>query len=264
MSSKSNRKLAKLTNLDIRSIVESNDTFNYFFKNPLFARHKIKMIKERYIVDKENQDFDHNEVLLWIRNYEVSEQDRISGFKGNFGRIFIKVIEPEFDDPEGEIFNGETYYTLCIEKVHRPLYRHPDRKIVKSKHPNWGHPVLRTIKNDKAVYSSQYEAYSQLRRLESEYPNITILVRNLLYIIVYSRASSPENRIDNNPTQKIILEVIEIDDEQFKITWRPNPVKGFLQRDKINIVPFSFLNFEKLNGQNGLQSNGDDAHLNSK
>ena len=270
---KSKKKYAKADSLDIRPVVDSSDSFNFFFRDEIFARKKIMLIKEKYIISRENdmppsdEDMDKaalteleqqkkNEVILWIRNYEVTPEERLAGYKGNFARIFIKEVkdeELEFEDeleslggtPSNRepLFNGDPFYTLCIEKISRRVSRHPDRKVIKRRHPNWGHPILRQIKHrPDHIHNSYYAAFSELRRLHRDYPEVSYLTKQLLYIIVYGKAKEGTVGFASRPIQKIILEVKEVGEDQFKIAWRPNPVIGKLTREKINMVTFSLFN----------------------
>ncbi len=236
-------KYAKTTNLDIRPIVEGDGSFNYFFRKIVFARKKLDVIADRYVTSRKNAELRKDELMLWIRNYDVSQEDRKNGYKGNYARIFIKEVDPgDADDPDGILF-AEKGYTLCVEKIDRPIHKHPQRRVVKKRHPNWGHPILRDIKNRQEKSGKPYtrfEAKEELRRLHIAYPDVSIPAADTLYIMVYSKEKELAGGSDYKPIQKIILEIKEVDEDQYKIEWRPNPVEGVLERDKINMASFSF------------------------
>lgn len=242
MKDSKKHRYAKTTNIDIRPIIESDDTFNYLFRKRIFAQRKLGLIRERYIISVENQNLSTDEVLLWIRNYDVSAEDREAGYKGNYGRIYIKKIDPNDQEDPDSVNVSETSYAICIEKIEKPVSHHPQRKIVKHRHPNWGHPILRQIRNTPDFqHASHFEARNELKRLSDEYPDVSILTSNQLYIMIYAKEKEHEgNSKRRRPIQKIILEIKEIAEDHFTISWRKNPVEGILERDKINLVSFSF------------------------
>lgn len=195
------------------------------------------------------------QVILWIKNFEVTPEERLSGYTGNFARIFLAYINPKQIDAEEEDlqstlpsslhtdpmqFQSEAFYTLLIEKLPVRVANHPQRKMLKRAHPNWGHPKLRQIKyHPETTYPDWFSAHQELELLNKEYPAVSTLTRNSLYIIIYSK-NKVQSEGSFKPIQKWILEIVEEEEGRFAIKARVNPVQGTLKRDKINIVSFSF------------------------
>lgn len=92
-------------------------------------------------------------------------------------------------------------FTLTATKVERPLASHPQKKRPTSKHPNWGHPVMRAIKRAKP-YATIQDAQSELELLHLEFPEVSIPGQGKLYIIVYEKREGIKQ-----PTHKMVIEI---------------------------------------------------------
>src|SRR5262249_24616619 len=78
-------------------------------------------------------------IQFWIENFDVSSDEREQGYRGHFARTVVTD-------------KGRGLYDLALEKVQVPLNQHPQKKRPKQRHPDWGHPALRTALNQ--VYPS--------------------------------------------------------------------------------------------------------------
>ena len=95
-------------------------------------------------------------VKLWIKDYAITEEEKAKGHRGNYAEIRIKRIE-----------GGR--YSLVAKKLELDAKFHPERERPKSRHPNWGHPIMRAVKTGK-IYPSLEVARRQLVLLHEEYP----------------------------------------------------------------------------------------------
>ena len=168
------------------------------------ALERLEQIKTRYILSRsQEEDQAVPSARLWIKGYNITEEEKKKGYLGNYVLI---TIEPSEDGK----------YTLKGEKQDIALNFHPQKKRQKQRHPNWGHPLLRELKKD-ILYATVDEPRDIFQKLHEEYPDITIPCHNKMYIMIYER--KPEG---GNPVQKYILEIELQKEGGFKIIHRKN------------------------------------------
>ncbi len=154
-------------------------------------------------------------VTIWIRNYNVSLEEEKQDFIGNYAQITIKKLE----DLTG-------YYTLTVQKLEMPIEDHPQKRMRKQAHPNWGHYIIRGT-NGKKIYQSQEEARNDLAKLHFEFPDTSIpATEDKVHLIVYDRAAKP-------PVQKLVLVVKPYkDDEGIECPHGRHIIKSITKNDR--------------------------------
>ncbi len=136
-------------------------------------------------------------VRLWIRGFDLSEEEREKGGRGNFA--YIRCVPKD----EGK-------YTLRVEKDPVSVRKHPERNRPKRSHPDWGHPLMRPVKN-KTIFDNIDEPREILEKLHEIFPNVSIPLGNKMYVILYSKTYGKKN-----PTRKFVLEIKIADQEEGK------------------------------------------------
>lgn len=198
------KKYATIKNPSIDAVV------NQLFRLPTreSAIQKLEMLKERFVVSKQQGKPTKNpSVIMWIKGYEVSKKELEEGYLGHFALVTFKQAKGK--------------YTLYPTKIASDLKVHPQRKYEKrSKHPNWGHPILRAIKQGK-TYETAEEVKMVLGKLHEEYPDVTIPATGKLYVMIFSREGA-----EKSPVQKYVLEMKVIPEGGFKIECRLNTYKS--------------------------------------
>lgn len=169
----------------------------YRFASEEQARQQLNIFRQHFVLSKhQGADSHENNILLWIKGYEVTTAEKANGWTGNYCAIGI------VKKPDGK-------FSLEAKKLESDLKFHPQRQRPTHKHPNWGHPILRSVKK-KRIYNTVEAAQAELQLLHEEYPEVTIPLTNKLYLIIYSRQQTP-------PAQKFVLEVKVDDDGGFYI-----------------------------------------------
>lgn len=150
------------------------------------AKERLNSLREGFILSKQQpEENPESAIVLWVKGFELTDQEIKDGYIGNYALIAIA----KTDDGK--------FYTINTTKLDSELKYHPQRKRVKHRHPNWGHPILRGIKKGR-VYETPEEVNDELQRLHEEYPDISIPCPGKLYIIIYTREKMP-------PAQKYVL-----------------------------------------------------------
>ncbi len=161
---------------------------------------RMNAVRDFFVISKD-QPTNEAAVRLWIKGFSITEDEEKTGFLGNFAVIRPRKV-------------GEGKFTLYAEKETIPLHLHPQKKRPRRKHPDWGHPVLRSIKK-RMIFKSVEEAQALLLTLHEEYPDVSIPTTGKLYIIVYTRTAQP-------PVQKFVLEIQVAPEGGFLIECRAN------------------------------------------
>lgn len=164
------------------------------------AIQRMSAIREFFVISKEQPEHEAA-IRLWIKGFSLTEDEEKEGYIGNFAIIRPRKV-------------GDGKYTLYAEKDTIPLKLHPQKLRPKRKHPDWGHPILRSIRK-KTPFASVEEAQALLLKLHEEYPDVSIPVTGKLYIIIYTRTTRP-------PVQKFVLEIMVADKGGFYIECREN------------------------------------------
>ena len=198
-------KIATVNNPVIEAVIGEM----FYFQTKLQAEKKMLMLREHFISAKKQQcpkcnkeDIPHF-LRLWIKGFDISHDEQQKGYTGNFANIYLRI-------------DSDKLYTLYAEKDVAALTAHPQRKRPKRRHPDWGHPVLRSVKSN-VHYDNMEEATDKLRQLYEEYSDIVIPLKNKLFIIIYGKVEGQKN-----PTQKYILEIKQADNNRFYIDYRLN------------------------------------------
>lgn len=166
----------------------------FSFEDATQALAKIENLASRYTTSQhqiENDQTDYPSLILWIRNYEVTDEDKENGLMGNYACITYKEVK------ESKL--GAVRYTLYAIKLPAERKLHPMKKQLKTRHPNWGHPVMQSIK-ERVAYTTPEEAQAQLDRLHADFPEVTVPNPGKLYTMLYQRRKNRSN------IRKMVLE----------------------------------------------------------
>lgn len=162
----------------------------YRYKDRAQAVTRFKNIVDHFVLSKDQPESTEAEpaALFWIKGFNVSEEEAAKGFTGHFAEMRIVKLE-------------KGIFSLSATKVDKPIAAHPQKKRLQSKHPNWGHPVMRAVKKKK-IYPTIEAANAELELLHLEFPEVSIPGQAKLYIIIYEKREGI-----SRPTHKIALEI---------------------------------------------------------
>ena len=220
---KKNRKfVANVGSYELVPIIDPNSEFKYRYPSKSMALKKLEDISLKYIVSKDNDEESEENLLLWIKGYQITEEEISRGYLGNYCLINIR--------KSGKI------YTFIGEKILKPLKHHPQRKRKPAPHPDWGHPIMRYIKK-QPLFDSEIEAKIQLIKLQEQFPKAAIPGGKRLYLQVFSNQYKSEP--NSKPVKKFIFEVIPKENDKYAIDYWENPVQGKLERYKFHEYNFS-------------------------
>lgn len=210
------RKYATIHHPTIAALVGGH----YRYKEKAQALTRFKNIAEHFVLSREQPQSskDHPVVVFWIKGFALGEADDAAGFIGHFARMEITTL------PNG-------LFSLSAAKVERELSTHPQKKRPTSKHPNWGHPVMRAIKRAKP-YKSIEDAQSELDLLHLEFPEVSIPGPGKLYIIVYEKREGIKR-----PTHKMAIEIEVRHEGGFVLVARDNEKKPTAATDQLREAP---------------------------
>ncbi len=169
---------------------------HYQFATEEQAKQQLAILKERYFISKHPDHKDtETSCTLWVRDYDVTPEQKEKGALGNFVKIHCVKTNPN----QFGFFNRKVDIDLAV---------HPQKKRVDQRHPNWGHPVLRSIEK-KRVYQSVENAQAELTVLQQEYPHAAVPGPNKLYLMVFGRAEEGEK----SRIKKYTLEIKTVPDK---------------------------------------------------
>jgi hypothetical protein len=187
----------------------------YRYKTREQAQERIKALGENFVLSKE-QPNEKDVILMWIKGFAVTEEEEKEGFTGHFARIAIQETD------EGK-------FTVTAARHDIPLEVHPQKKRVIMRHPNWGHPVLRSSKRGR-VYETMEDAQNELLLLHEEFPEVSIPGVGKMYIIVYGRKEGSKK-----PIHKIAIEIQpDKEGKGFILVTRDNEKDGKKKERKIH------------------------------
>ncbi len=188
--SDADRKYATVQHPTIEALVHGL----YKYINRKDAVSRMEGIRGNFVMSKDAPPSTKEDpiAVFWIKGYAVTEKEAADGFTGHFCRMEIAT-------------NSKGQFTLAASKVEVPLAKHPQKKRAQSTHPNWGHPVMRSIKKGK-VYPTLEAAAGELELLHLEYPEVSIPGVNKLYLIIYEKREGVKQ-----PTRKVALELVAKD-----------------------------------------------------
>jgi hypothetical protein len=184
-------------------IIEAIFAELYRFKTQEDAENKLHDIETSFVKSKHISEQYPDKVIIWIRGYALTNEERDAGCLGNFALIHIKPIKNK-------------RFTLAAIKIIAPADKHPVRKRKSAKHPDGGYWLMRQIKKNWR-YDSIETAYADLIKMAEDFPEISIPARNKLYTILYQK--NTDNLL---PLQKVVLEVEAADNGKFIITCKEN------------------------------------------
>jgi hypothetical protein len=149
------------------------------------ARERLELIRSHFVISARQLHNDaHPSVHLWIKGFDVTPEQKAKGVIGNFAVISYQKSE----EPSG------VKWILSATKLETPADVHPQRAQVKRDNPNWGHPVLRSIRKGKH-YKTLEEAQSELNLLHEHFPKVSIPNLGKLFIMIYCSNKPPKERM---------------------------------------------------------------------
>ena len=172
----------------------------YRFEKEQDAIDKLDNIQSHFITSNQQvDDIPKKGIVLWIKDYDITHEEEEQGYMGNYAFLTYEVLE-------------DGLYTLSTTKLDTELKYHPRRKRnTNEAMPNWGHPILRSVKKGK-IYPTLEAVEAEFEQLHREYPQTTVPSREKLFIMVYSRAENPDN-----PVQRYALEIKQVQGGGFVI-----------------------------------------------
>lgn len=184
------RKYATIQHPTIEALVHGL----YKYINRKDALSRLENIRSNFVMSKDApaSTKDNPVAVFWIKGYGLTEAELQQNFTGHFCRMEIAT-------------NSKGQFTLAASKVDVALSKHPQKKRPQSTHPNWGHPVMRSIKKGK-IYPTLDAAAAELELLHLEYPEVSIPGVNKLYLIIYEKREGIKQ-----PTRKVALELVAKD-----------------------------------------------------
>jgi hypothetical protein len=169
------------------------------FQNPMQAQLVSNRFADEVILSPKMSDpKDRKAIVLWVRDLDVTEEQRKLGYLGNYGKISLVKL------PNGK-------WTLSMIRIDVPLGKHPLYVKVARRYPNSGHPVLRNAARNK-TWPSMQEAFEQLMKLHEEYPEVSIPGVNKLKIMSYKKAEKGKS-----PVERLELSVVKRDEGAYGI-----------------------------------------------
>lgn len=154
---------------------------------------------EVILAPKMSDPKDRKAIFLWVRDLDVTDEQRKQGYCGNFAKISLVKL------PNGK-------WTLTMIRVDIPLNKHPIFVRVSRRYPNSGHPVIRAADRGKS-FESMMAANDALMKLHEEYPEVSIPGVNRLKIMSYRKAPKGES-----PIQRLELNVVKRGEDDYIIT----------------------------------------------
>jgi hypothetical protein len=167
------------------------------------ADHFQEMRKAFKVSDKRAAGEPSGALVLWVRGYEVTNEERARGYVGNYMTLTAQ--------------RHGHYYIARIKKRFEPLSRHPLGARNMSKHrpnPDWGVHVLRNAQGNALghkvrVYDSRGDAEADIDWLKEEYPKATSILRQgRLGVLIWD----PKRSTGPRPARQFVLYVKKVDD----------------------------------------------------
>ena len=192
------KKIATLQNPTIQALTKSL----FRFPNEQDAQTKLDEIVAHFetssklpICDKEGQ------FAVWIKNYQLTDEDKEQGYLGHYALL---TVQPTTDGK----------FTLTAHKQDVDNKFHPQKTRPPARHPDWGHPILKSIKKSP-IFANVGLAQRELMRLHEQYPSTSIPTGAELFIMVYEKQSKPA-------VQKYVLTITPIENGGVTIAYRSN------------------------------------------
>jgi len=160
----------------------------YSFKTKEDAQQILAGLREKFILSKLTPADSKDSLILWIKDFEITEEEK-KKYAGNFASLFI--------EQKGKKF------TLLAQKIPTDIKNHPQKVYEKSQHPNWGFPILRSVKKGKKFKTTE-AASKELRILQEEFPKTAVPGAGKLYLMIYEKAIGKEK---GGAVNKYVLEI---------------------------------------------------------
>ncbi|MDX2073878.1 MAG: hypothetical protein SFX19_05885 [Alphaproteobacteria bacterium] len=141
---------------------------------------------------------DRRSIFLWVRDLDVTPEQRSLGYVGNYAKISLIQLPNK-------------KWTLSMTRVDVPLVKHPVKLRVGKRFPNTGHPLIRGIERGK-TYDNMQQAAEALMAMHEEFPEISVPGVNRLRIMMYKKSEKGKS-----PVQRVELSVVRRDDERYII-----------------------------------------------
>lgn len=199
------KKHATIGNPTINAVIKSL----FRFATEKQALDRINQIKDYFVASKKALPAEiaaPNAAVLWIRGYEITETEAEKGYTGNYALIAYKIIDNKF--------------TLEAKKLEVDIKLHPQRKRPKRRHPDWGNPILRSIKKGR-VFEYIDDAAAELRRLHEQFPEVSIPGDVTLFLMIYEKGTSKADKGVH----------------KYKFEVKAKPEGGFIIDYKLNVRP---------------------------
>lgn len=179
----------------------------YRFAKEAQAKALIGRVCKQFLLSTDMGDA--NAPVLWIRGFNVSEDEKTQGFKGHFARLSIQQLENQ-------------KYTVIAEKIPVELSKHPEKAHREHTHPNMGHPILK-IASKRSVYADITHARDDLMSLHEEFPTVSTPGNDKLFLMVYVGGQNP-------PIRKMVLKIEAVEggfvlDVKENVKPQPNKVE---------------------------------------
>lgn len=190
----------------------------FHFNDIRDAKARLTYIRDTFLIPKEQPE-NTDSVIVWIRDYALTEEEKNDGFKGNFAEISI-------------VKKGE-HYTMQAVKLPLPLGKHPQKKRKAMSCPDWGHPVIRASQKGH-VYHTLEEVQEHLAKMHADFPKVSIPGNNRLFIMIYRK---PHDGV-GQAVKKYILLIKAAPEGGFHIEVQEN-TKPEKPKDKAKIGKFT-------------------------
>lgn len=195
------KSIATAWNKKIHAIIENL----LKFKTYDIALNYLQWVEDKFETSKEFQHDDEPAVHLWIKGYQLTQNERDAGFLGNFAKV---TVQPK---------TGH-HYTLSIEKQKVALERHPLPKKPKRPLPNTGYPTIRLARK-RHFFDNIEEPRALMEELLIDFPKGTIpATKDRLYVQVFSRHGKKKPQIE-----KFILSIEEVDGRYTLVLTKNSP-----------------------------------------
>jgi hypothetical protein len=179
MSEKSKR-YASVNNPTINAVVHEL----YCLPTEELASEKLEQIRSHFIISTKQLNNATPSVHLWIKGFDVKPEQEAQGVIGNFAVVSYK----KTDD------TASPKWLLYATILDTPAQSHPQRAQVMRDNPNWGHPVMRSIRKGKK-YKTLEEAQSELNLLHTQFPRVSIPNMGKLFIMIYCADRPAKSRM---------------------------------------------------------------------
>jgi hypothetical protein len=173
-----------------------------------------RFAEEVIISPRFNDPKDRKAMILWVRDLDVTPEQKNLGYLGNYAKISMLKL------PNGR-------WTLNMVRFDVPLKHHPVRQTPNRRYPNFGHPVIRAATRGKR-WPTMQAAFEQLMQLHEEFPEVSVPGVNTLKITTYHKAEKGQP-----PVERIKLSVVGAGDEYILRIETPRTKKANPPRVKV-------------------------------